>query len=79
MSGSGRSESAFRTWKNAMPSLSGFGSGTRIELAMSWSGQTRRCIGAARFVNPQKDPWVKSEVGCDGRDSDLHEDQDGLW
>lgn len=67
MSGSGQSESAFRTWRNAMHSLSGFGSGTRIGLATSWSGQTRRCTGAARSISPQADPWIRSEVGCDRR------------
>lgn len=35
MNGSGQSESASRTWRSAMPSLSGFGSGTRIGLAIS--------------------------------------------
>lgn len=56
MSGSGQSESAFRTWRNVMPSPSGFGSGTRTGLAMSWSGQTRRCIGAAHSVIPRMIP-----------------------
>lgn len=58
MSGRGLSESAFRTWRNVMPLLRGFGSGTRIGLEMSWSGQTRRYIGAACFVNPQEYSWL---------------------
>lgn len=54
MNGSGQNESAFRTWRNVMPSQSGFGSGIRIGLAMSWSGQTRRCIEIACSVIPRK-------------------------
>ena len=64
MSGSGQSESAFRTWRNGMRLRSGLGSGTRIELATSWSAQTRRFVGAARSINPQE---VASEVWCDCR------------
>lgn len=74
MSGSGQSASACRTWRNVMPLPRGFGSGTRTELAMSWSGQTRRCMEEACFVT-QEDAWVKSQVGCDCRDSDPWEDK----
>lgn len=63
MNGSGQSESAFRTWRNVMPLLSGFGSGTRIGLAMSWSDQTRRYIGTASSVIPRKISGSKSEGG----------------
>lgn len=74
MSGSGQSESAFRTWRSAMRSPSGFGSGTRTGLATSWSGQTRRCVGAARPVSAQKIPGSSVRLGVIA-DSDLWEDK----
>lgn len=63
MSGSGQSESAFRTWRNGMPLLRGFDNGIRIGLAMSWSGQTRRYIGAACSLILRKIPGSDLRAG----------------